>query len=104
MGSADSELFDEESDGLAPVDLGRWSLRDRRWESRTRLAEPAGILMPMGQSRVGFYEHPKLIDVSSCEIVHRWTEFNTGRHQHSYRAQPLEGPNATPPLALHWTL
>ena len=45
--------------------------------------------MPTGSHAVGFSEHPKLIDVTSDEIAHRWTEINRGRHQHSYR--PLIG-------------
>jgi hypothetical protein len=54
----------------------------------------------MGTHTLGFYEHPKLIEVTTGTIVHRWPEFGTGRHRSSYRVTPLQGDDATPPLAL----
>jgi len=64
------------------------------------LAEPAGILRPLGTHAISFYDHPKLIDVTTGEVVHRWTEFRTGRHRSSCGLTPLQGHDATPPPAL----
>jgi hypothetical protein len=54
----------------------------------------------MGTHAMSFYEHPKLIDITTGEVVQRWTEFHTGRHRSSYRLTPLQGDDATPRLAL----
>jgi len=100
MGSTEGEVFDEDPDALGPGELGRWSFRDAGWESRVRLPEPAGILMPMATHAVSFYEHPKLIEVATGQVVHRWTEFRTGRHRRSFGFQTAAGDDATPALAL----
>lgn len=100
MGSTEGEVFDEDPDALGPGQLGRWSLRDAGWETRSRLAQPAGILMPMATHALSFYEHPKLIEVATGQVVHRWTEFRTGRHRRSFGVQIAQGDDATPALAL----
>jgi hypothetical protein len=100
MGSTEGEVFDEDPGALGPGQLGRWSLRDAGWETRARLAEPAGILMPMATHALSFYEHPKLIEVATGQVVHRWTEFRTGRHRRSFGVQIAQGDDATPALAL----
>jgi hypothetical protein len=100
MGSAEAEQFDDDPEALGQSQLGRWSLEYGRWETRVSLAEPVGILMPMGTHAIGFYEHPKLIDVTTGDISHRWTDLRTGRHGGSYGVVPPQGENATPPLAL----
>ena len=100
MGNADREPIDDDPNALGPGQLGRWSLPAARWETRVSLAEPAGILMPLGTHAVSFYEHPKLIHVTTGKVVHCWTEFRTGRHRSSYGVLPLQGEEATPPLAL----
>lgn len=100
MGSTEGEQLENDPEALGQGQLGRWSLRDQRWETRVSVGEPVGILMPMGKHAVGFYEHPKLINSTTGEIILRWTEFRTGRHRSSYRIAPLQGEDATPALAL----
>jgi hypothetical protein len=99
MGSIEEAVLGDDPAALGPGELGRWSLLDARWESRS-LAEPAGIMMPMATHAVSFYEHPKLIEIATGKAVHRWTELRTGRHRRSFGVQPAKGDDATPALAL----
>ena len=96
MGSSDGEPIDDDPNALGPGQLGRWSLRDTHWETRVTLAEPAGILMPMGAHAIGFYEHPKLIDTRTGQIVHRWPEISSG----SQNSSIVWGIDKVPPIAL----
>jgi hypothetical protein len=39
--------------------------------------------MPPGEFAVGFFEHPKLIELKAGRIVHRWEELAGGRQNSS---------------------
>ncbi len=39
--------------------------------------------MPLGDYVIGFYEHPKLIDLATGEIIVRWPDLTTGKQNGS---------------------
>ncbi len=77
--------------GLAVYDLQQQVLR-----SLVRCAEPIGTAMWLGPRHiVSFYQHPKLIDITSGDIIQRWEALPTGAQTSSIlRDLPI------PPLAL----
>ena len=80
---------------LCPKQLGVWSLTERRWESKVDLSEPAGMLMPWKEWVVSFYDHPKLIELASGKVVHRWDKICSGK-----QLGPIElGDPPPPPIA-----
>jgi hypothetical protein len=99
---ADNFVSDEEltADQLSPMSLGRWSLAENRWVSHATAADEVGTLMPVGERHaVGFYDCPKLFDLASGRVVHRWPELRTGRQLSSiiHHLKPEDRP---PPIAL----
>jgi hypothetical protein len=69
-----SELLPPLSGGLAVYDLASGQcLR------RFRLAEEPGTILPIGRHHVlSLYRHPKLIGLSTAEVLHAWTELPSG--------------------------
>lgn len=62
-----------------------------------KLESTAGTIMPVGPDYVvGFYEHPKLFQVSTGKIVYSWPELDTGLQNSSI----LRWQKPPPPLAL----
>lgn len=86
------------SDGSENVRLlVRYSLRDKKVDLKIPLEEVAGTIMPLNDDfLIGFHEHPKLIQISTGKVVHRWPELNTGK-QNSCIIRHLD---KIPPLAL----
>ena len=82
---ASTDLYDDEAEEeeaqeskLGPDQIGRYSLTENRFLSVAPLKEPSGTLMPIGTFAVGFYVHPKLIEVVTGEVIDRWPDLNTG--------------------------
>lgn len=75
--------------------IGIYSVHERRMVSKVRLEEHAGTLMPLGAYTVGFFEHPKLIEMETGCIVHRWPEIESGNQNSSI----IWGIDTVPPLA-----
>jgi len=73
--------YDEEPSpgSLGPKQLGIWHLGEKRWESIVDLSEPAGTVMPWKQCVVSFYGHPKLIELDTGKILHRWDSIYSGK-------------------------
>ena len=69
----------DRSGGLGPGELGVWSFAQERWLRRCRPTERIGTLMPLGDYAVGFYDHPKLIDLSTGAVVQSWPDLFSGR-------------------------
>lgn len=83
---------------LRPKQLGVWSLADRRWESKVDLSEPTGIIMPWKEWIVSFYDHPKLVERATGQIVHRWDHVFSGK-----QVGPIDlGDPPPPPMAIDW--
>jgi hypothetical protein len=99
VSSASDDAGEElEPDALRPKQLGVWSLIERRWESRVQLNEPTGAIMPWKDWIVSFYGHPKLIELGTGQIVHRWNQVYSGK-----QVGPIDlGDPPPPPMALDW--
>lgn len=74
------------------------NIREERFESSVVLDNPAGTMMAVGPDRVvTFYDHPRLLEVSTGALIEEWPELHTG-HQASSIIWGLKEP--IPPLAL----
>ena len=81
---------------LRPDQLGHYSLSEERFLTIVPLTELLGTLMPIEKFTVSFYKHPKLVEIATGEIVHRWPDLETGSQNGSI-SQNLD---KLPPLAL----
>jgi hypothetical protein len=64
------------------------------------VAEPPGTIMALGKRYVfSLYRHPKLIDLSTGDVVRVWTELQSGL-QDGAIIWSLEGEAKPPPMAL----
>ncbi|HEX2513603.1 MAG TPA: hypothetical protein VH257_02795 [Chloroflexota bacterium] len=96
----------EFTSGLGPRRLARVSLRPAgarpaagptpTFLSQVTVSERLGTLMALDGYVVGFYDHPKLVDVRTGEVVARWPDLRTGRQAGSI----IRGQGPLPPLAL----
>lgn len=94
VASVSDYLGEEPEPGsLCQKQLGIWSLTERRWESKVDLSEPAGMLMPWKEWVVSFYDHPKLIELATGKVVHRWNTIYSGK-----QLGPIELGDPPPPL------
>jgi hypothetical protein len=91
--------YSEFTRGIGPRELVRYSPAERKILSRAHTSEPVGTIMPVGpegEFTVGFFEHPKLFDARTGEVVARWADLRTGRQAGSI----IHGIEPPPPLAL----
>ena len=86
----------QEAGTMGDEQLGDYSLSEKRFLTIAPLEEPLGTLMPIGDFVVGFYEHPKLVEVATGKIIMRWPDLDTGNQNSSI----LSGVGRIPPLAL----
>lgn len=78
------EVEEDEQALLEPRVLAVYDLKAKQLRSSAPLEEPAGMLMPVGEDFVvGFYEHPKLIEVKTGKIVMRWPDIESGKQESS---------------------
>jgi hypothetical protein len=90
------ENYWDEDDREGEYFIGVYSVRANRVGSKVGITEPAGTLMPVGDRVVGFYQHPKLIDISTGEIGRRWPEIDSG----SQNSSIIGRTDKPPPMAL----
>jgi hypothetical protein len=77
--------------------LVQFNLKTRHVVSEVKLEEAAGTIFPISsQYLISFYKHPKVIDIASGKIVHRWPELNSGQQNSSI----IWHNEQLPPLAL----
>ncbi len=96
--SSASDYFgqDPKPGDLEAKKLGVWSLADHKWESRVDLSEPVGMLMPWKEWVVSFFGHPKLIEIATGRVVHRWDNIYSGN-----QLGPIDlGDPPPPPIAI----
>lgn len=98
-------LMRDEDFGDPPEDAPQgglcvYSLAERRILSAAPLEEPLGTLMAVGDRHVlGFYQHPKLVELATGRIVQRWEGLDTGRQTSSIRHHlPPQPPLALDPV------
>lgn len=94
---AEDFLEGEPGERLRPGMIGVYDLDQQELVSLAPLEEEVGTLMPVGSKYVvGFFEHPKLIEVATGRVLCRWPELKTGQQASSILwHKPLP-----PPLAL----
>ncbi len=78
---------DDENDPLCssgPQSIAYYDLASHKFLSMVSAKETVGTIMPVGSRYiVGFYEHPKLFDCLTGEVVHRWQNLATGKRTSS---------------------
>jgi hypothetical protein len=98
---AEDFLEGEPGERLRPGMIGVYDLDQQNLVSLAPLEEEAGTLMPFGERYVvGFFEHPKLIEVATGRVLCRWNDLNTGQQNSSILwHKPLPPPIALDPLS-----
>jgi hypothetical protein len=85
---------------LRPCGLAVYDVANRTCLRAFRLDEPAGTILEVGTRHVvSLYRHPKLIDLSTGQVVHVWTGLQSGLQDGSI-VSGLEGEAKPPPMAL----
>lgn len=92
----DDEGWDD--NGLRGGHLGVFLVPEQRFVSTARIGDglPAGPIMPVDSDRaVVFHKHPRLVSLSTGEVLHAWEELDTGREEGAIiRGRPLRPPLA----------
>jgi hypothetical protein len=84
---------------LRPCGLAVYDLASRRCLRTFQLPEQPGTILPIGQHHVlSLYRHPKLIDLSSDQVFHAWTELASGLQESSI-IWGLKDEAKPPPMA-----
>jgi hypothetical protein len=89
----DQIVFAGETEDEETLRLGVYSIQANAVLTSCVLDSPAGTLMPLGDVAVSFYESPKLLDLATGEILHRWPELSTGRQNSSIIHHLDRGPS-----------
>ena len=98
--SKEGEGFDSEPEipVLGVGQIGAFDLVGHRYLSLAPLDQDVGTMMPVGTDHVvGFFGHPKLIEVASGRTVLNWPDLLTGSQSSSIIWHHVD---ALPPLAL----
>ena len=98
---ADNPNYRDEDDKhlLGPDMIGIYDISCKRFISIARAQEPLGTMMPVGQQHViGFYKHPKLMDLCTGKIEMHWPDLDSGAQLSSIVSlQALPPPTAMDP-------
>ena len=78
------------------IRLGSYSIEANAVLTSCVLDSPAGTLMPLGDIVISFYECPKLLDLATGKVLHRWPELSTG----SQNSSIVYHIDRVPPIAL----
>lgn len=99
ISTSDETFADDEELGddgvIRPNSIALWDLAEAKLITQSPLAGPAGTLMAIdSQFAVGFYEHPKVIDIRTGEVVFRLDDVDSGKQtssiiHHVERPAPL---------------
>ena len=84
----------EKPDDLAPNMMARWSTTQRRFTWRRQLQQTAGDLVAIADGVVlSLYEHPRLYDAGTGELMYAWPDLRTGDAAGSIvPSRPVSGP------------
>jgi hypothetical protein len=96
---AEDFLEGEPGERLKPGMIGVYDLDKQKLVSLAVLEDEAGTLMPVGTKYViGFFGHPKLIEIATGRVLCRWPELITGQQASSIMwHKPLPPPVALDP-------
>lgn len=92
----DKIVFAGETEDEEILRLGVYSIEANTVLTSCVMDSPAGTLMPLGDVAVSFYENPKLLDLTTGEILHRWPDLSTGQQNSSI----IYHHDRVPPIAL----
>ena len=98
--SAEPEQDSVEDDAGPPLrGLAVYDVIKRTCLRAFQLEEPLGTILALGKRYVlSLYRHPKLVDLSTGEVVHVWTELRSGLQDGSM-IRHLDGDAKPPPIA-----
>jgi hypothetical protein len=89
--------WDHHEPKLVPGGIAVYDMQDGAFVSAAIAEEEVGTMMPVGSDHVvGFYDHPKLIELVSGKVVERWPNIKSGRQNSSI----IWGNSLPPPIAL----
>jgi hypothetical protein len=91
-----TDVEDNERSLLEPDMLAIYDIERKQILHRAFLEEPVGTLMPLGEYVVGFYQHPKLIELKTGKIIMRWEDIFSGEQNSSILSSQMN----LPPLAI----
>jgi hypothetical protein len=101
VGTSEESFLDdrdfEDPRNLRPNSLAVWDIDRKEFLSRVNVSQPIGTILPVDPHHiVSFYDHPKIIDLTSGVTVASLPELRTGKQQSSiiHHVDPL------PPLAI----
>ncbi len=59
--------------------IARWSVEEQQFTWLRQLAQTAGDLLPLGNSILALYQHPRLYDAETGELQAEWADLDTGQ-------------------------
>jgi len=59
--------------------LGVYDLATKQTISEVPLEQPGGILMPLGDYVVSFFEHPKILEIATGKVICCWDDVDCGK-------------------------
>lgn len=80
----DEDFGSGENTPFRPGSVGVFNLKSNTFESIAKAEETIGAMLWLGDGlAVGFFQSPKVFDVATGRIVHRWPELATGSRSSS---------------------
>lgn len=98
LATSGEDMDDEADDStLRPNTLAVYDIAQQHFVSKIPCDKPVGTILPISPHLiVGFYEHPRLIDLKTGGVLHEWSELNTGTQTSSI----FHHIESIPPMAL----
>jgi hypothetical protein len=73
-----------EDENTAVPYVALYGIKEGTVKWKCALESVPGTIMPVGQHHfVGFYEHPKLFEISTGKVIQSWPELNSGKQNSS---------------------
>lgn len=83
-GADESPASEADQGMLPPNTIAVYDVHTKALRSHALLSEQAGLIFPVDDRYVlGLFQHPKLIDLTTGQIIARWEEFATGTQMSS---------------------
>jgi hypothetical protein len=93
----EEEPLDPEGNGLPGGHVGVWSLGEGAWVAQAPFEGHTGTVHQLGPYILCLFDHPRLIDPMTAQIVEEWPEIATGHQRSSVMARHQE---RVPPFAV----
>jgi len=73
-----------ESDESSASTVAQYKIKEEKVEQKCALESMPGTIMAVGRDHfVGFYEHPKLFEISTGKVIQSWPELSSGKQNSS---------------------